>query len=243
MKIALLGYGKMGREIEQQALAQKHEIVLIVDENNATTFSKEALAVADVAIEFSTPAAAVNNMLKCFEADVPIVVGTTGWLEKLDEVKAICTEKQQCLFYASNYSVGVNIFFEINRQLARIMNTQSQYDVALEEIHHTQKLDAPSGTALSLASDVLKNINRKTGWVCDLENKAETSKEEDLHILALRQPGVPGTHTVTYFNEIDSIEIKHTAHNRRGFAAGALLAAQWIIGKKGIFGMQDILKL
>jgi 4-hydroxy-tetrahydrodipicolinate reductase len=242
MKIALLGYGKMGKEIEQQALAKGHEIVFIVDENNADTYTATSLSIADVAIEFSTPGSAVDNIYKCFEAGVPVVVGTTGWLDHFEAVKKNCSETKQSLFYASNYSIGVNIFFEINRKLANIMKGQHQYDVAIEEIHHTQKLDAPSGTAISLANDILERSESKTKWICDVEQRRKATENEALNILALRQESVPGTHTVVYSNEIDSIEIKHTAHNRRGFAAGALLAAEWIIGKKGIFSMQDILK-
>lgn len=242
MKIALLGYGKMGKEIEQQALARKHEIVLIVDENNAASYTLEELSKADVAIEFSTPASAYGNILKCFEANVPIVVGTTGWLDKLNEVKKICTEKKQSLFYASNYSIGVNIFFEINRKLAAIMNTQSQYEVRMEEIHHTQKLDAPSGTAISLANDLIENVERKNKWICETAGHPLSANPDEVLITALREELVPGTHTVTYDSEVDRIEIKHTAHSRIGFASGAVIAAEWIVGKKGIFGMQDILK-
>ncbi len=243
MKIALLGYGKMGKEIEQQALARKHKIVLIVDENNATTYTLEELAKADVAIEFSTPASAFGNILKCFEANVPIVVGTTGWLDKLNEVKKICGEKKQSLFYASNYSIGVNVFFEINKKLAQIMNMQPQYDVRMEEIHHTQKLDAPSGTAISLANDLIEKMERKNKWVCEtVSDTLVSAKPEEVLITALREEHVPGTHTVSYNSEVDCIEIKHTAHSRKGFASGAVIAAEWIVGKKGIFGMQDILK-
>jgi 4-hydroxy-tetrahydrodipicolinate reductase len=242
MKIALLGYGKMGKEIEQLALSKNHTIALIVDENNANTFTTEELSKADVAIEFSTPGSAFNNIMRCFEAGTPIVVGTTGWLDKLEEVKSICKTKNQALFYASNYSIGVNVFFEINRKLALIMNTQPQYEISMEEIHHTQKLDAPSGTAISLADDILQRLDRKNKWVCTTDDQPLSVQTEELLIHALRQPLVPGTHSVSYHNQIDSIEIKHTAHNRKGFAAGALLAAEWILGKKGIFGMQDILK-
>lgn len=241
MKIALLGYGKMGKEIEQQAIARKHEIALIVDAHNADTYTVEELAKADVAIEFSRPEAAFGNILKCFEANVPIVVGTTGWLDRLNEVKKICTDKNQALLYASNYSIGVNIFFEINRRLAAIMNTQSQYDVSMEEIHHTQKLDAPSGTAISLANDVIEKISAKNKWICETDKPLHPSGDE-IKITALRQALVPGTHTVTYSSEVDQIEIKHTAHNRIGFASGAVVAAEFLKGKKGIFGMQDVLK-
>jgi 4-hydroxy-tetrahydrodipicolinate reductase len=244
MKIALLGYGKMGKEIEQLALAKNHRIILKVDVENAENFSIKDFANADVAIEFSTPSAAFGNILKCFDANIPVVIGTTGWLDKLAEAKKICTEKNQAMFYASNYSVGVNLFFEINKKLASLMNGHDSYDICMEEIHHTQKLDAPSGTAISLANDIIENLDRKTKWVNKFgEKKPETISPQDLVITSLRKEHVPGTHTVVYQSEVDEIKIKHIAHSRKGFASGALLAAEWIVGKKGIFGMQDLLKL
>lgn len=242
MKIALLGYGKMGKEIEQQALAKGHEIVLVVDEHNASTYTVDQLSKAEAAIEFSTPHSAVGNIYKCFEANVPVVVGTTGWLERYEEVKQACLEGKKAFLFSSNYSIGVNIFFEISRRLAAIMNQQPQYNVRMEEIHHTQKLDAPSGTAITLAEDILSNIDRKSHWICQTEGQSAEPGNDDLLINALRIPNIPGTHTVSYDSEIDSIEIKHTAHNRKGFAAGALMAAEWIAGKKGVFSMRDILK-
>lgn len=240
MKIALLGYGKMGKAIEQLALEKFHQIILKVDENNAYNFSINELAKADVAIEFSIPSASVQNIRKCFEMNVPIVVGTTGWLAQWEEMKRICEEKNQSLFYASNYSIGVNIFFEINKKLAQLMNNQYDYEVSIEEIHHTQKLDAPSGTAITLANDILKAMERKTKWINTVKSQI---KKDELLITSIREDKIPGTHTIQYDSSVDCIEIKHTAHSRQGFASGALLAAEWIIGKKGIFGMQDLLKL
>lgn len=242
MKIALLGYGKMGKEIEKLALQKNHEIVFIVDENNADDISiVDSLRKADVAIEFSIPEAAYNNILKCFEANIPVVVGTTGWLDRLSTIKEICAKKQQALFYSSNYSIGVNIFFLVNKKLAELMNNQIQYEVSIEEIHHTQKLDAPSGTAISLASDIIEKIERKEKWTSVLQDEIMDAKPGQLPIKSLRIENVPGTHLIKYNSEIDSIELKHTAHSRKGFAQGALLAAEWIRGKKGVFNMQDLL--
>lgn len=238
MKIALLGYGKMGREIEQVALSRGHEIALKVDANNAETFSPGMLSGADVAIEFSTPASAVSNMLACFEAKVPVVVGTTGWLGKLEEVKRICNEKQASLFYASNFSIGVNIFFKLNEFLAKMMSNQPGYEVSMKEIHHVHKLDSPSGTGISLANQIIANISSKTKWV---EGKAAAANE--LSIISEREGEVPGTHIVKYSSAVDDIEIMHKAHNRKGFALGAVLAAEWLPGKQGIYGMNDMLVL
>jgi 4-hydroxy-tetrahydrodipicolinate reductase len=238
MNIALIGYGKMGKEIEQIALSRGHQIALIVDAHNAKTFTIEELKKADVAIEFSTPESALGNIYKCFEAGVPIVVGTTGWLDKLEEVKKQCQDKKQTLFYTSNYSIGVNLFFKLNQQLAKLMNPHKEYNVSMEEIHHVHKLDSPSGTAISLANQVLENIEGKSKWV----NNATTNKNE-LEIISKRLDEVPGTHTVTYGSEIDQISITHIAYNRKGFALGAVVAAEWVKGKKGIFGMEDLMKL
>ena len=244
MNIALIGYGKMGREIEAQALSRNHKIILKVDVENASSFSNEELAKADVAIEFSTPHTAYDNILKCFQADVPVVVGTTGWLDKLEDVKKVCAEKDQSLFYSSNFSIGVNIFFEINKKLAQLMMTQEQYEVSIEEIHHTQKLDSPSGTAVTLGNDLIKNIGRKKSWVNISPGKQkQTTDASQLLITSVRTENVPGTHTISYSSDVDNIEIKHTAHSRKGFASGALMAAEWLPGKKGIFTMQDLLKL
>jgi len=236
MKLALIGYGKMGREIEQIALLRGHTIVLKVDVNNAAAYSIDDLKKADVAIEFSTPESAINNIYKCFEAGTPIVIGTTGWLNKLEEVKQNCIEKNQTLFYASNYSIGVNLFFKLNEYLAKLMNTYPDYNVTMEEIHHIHKLDAPSGTAISLANQVMEQIKRKQKWV----NKS-TNNTNELSIISKRIDEVPGTHTVTYGSEVDEISITHQAHNRKGFALGAIIAAEWIIDKKGVFGMDDLM--
>lgn len=238
MKIALLGYGKMGKEIEKIILDRKHEIVLIVDEHNANTFAIDELKKADAAIEFSTPHSAVNNINKCFEAGVPVIIGTTGWLGQLDEVKKTCTDKKQGMFYTSNFSVGVNIFFKLNEYLAKVMNHYDAYHVSMEEIHHVHKLDAPSGTGISLANGVIENIEQKKKWV----NHASTNKEE-LELISKRIDEVPGTHTVTYNSEVDKIEITHIAHSRKGFALGAVLAAEFMKGKKGIYGMNDLLNI
>lgn len=238
MKIALIGYGKMGKAIEAIAIAKGHEIVHRIDLNSTHLLEKEELGKADVAIEFTTPETAYNNILKCFEANVPVVCGTTGWLEKLPEIKAQCLEKHQGFLYASNFSVGVNIFFEINKRLAELMASQSQYDIKMEEIHHTQKKDAPSGTAISLAEQILEKVSRKTGWVNEASSNAGA-----LSILSKRIDPAPGTHTITYTSAIDDITITHTAHSREGFAAGAVIAAEWLDGKKGIFTMKDVLNL
>ena len=232
MKIALLGYGKMGQVIERIALERGHEIVLKKDETN--TF--EGLLDADVAIDFSVPTAAVDNISSCFHANVPVISGTTGWLEHYDAVVALCNEKKGAFISSSNFSLGVNLFFELNEYLAKIMSKFDSYTVEMEEIHHTQKLDAPSGTAISLAKGVIKNSSY-TNWTLD------QPKKDQIHIEAKRIGMVPGTHTVTYNSAVDAIEIKHTAHNREGFALGAVIAAEWIIGKKGIFTMKDVLEL
>ncbi|PIF60500.1 4-hydroxy-tetrahydrodipicolinate reductase [Flavobacterium sp. 11] len=232
MKIALLGYGKMGQVIERIALERGHEIVLKKDENN--TF--DGLSNADVAIDFSVPTAAVSNISSCFHANVPVISGTTGWLEHYDEMAALCTAKNGGFISSSNFSLGVNIFFELNEYLAKIMSKFDSYSVDMEEIHHTQKLDAPSGTAISLAKGVIENSSY-TNWTLE---KPETNQ---IHIEAKRIGTVPGTHTVTYNSIVDAIEIKHTAHNREGFALGAVIAAEWIVGKQGIFTMKDVLNL
>ncbi|KAA2241974.1 4-hydroxy-tetrahydrodipicolinate reductase [Chitinophaga agrisoli] len=238
MKIALIGYGKMGQAIEAIATAKGHEVVHRIDLNTQHLLEKEHLGQADVAIEFTTPETAYSNILKCFAANVPVVVGTTGWLDKLPDIKARCLEQHQGFLYASNFSIGVNIFFEINKRLAELMATQPQYDLQMEEIHHTQKKDAPSGTAITLAEQILEKVNRKTGWV-----NQESSQPQELSIISRRINPAPGTHTVHYTSAIDDITITHTAHSREGFAAGAVIAAEWLNGKKGIFTMKDVLDL
>jgi 4-hydroxy-tetrahydrodipicolinate reductase len=232
MKIALLGYGKMGQTIERIALERGHEIVLKKDEFN----TYEGLSNADVAIDFSIPAVAVENISNCFYANVPVISGTTGWLDRYDEMAALCKEKNGAFISSSNFSLGVNLFFGLNEYLAKMMSKFGSYSVEMEEIHHTQKLDAPSGTAISLAKGVIENSDY-TNWTL------EEAKENQIHIEAVRTENVPGTHTVTYNSEVDTIEIKHTAHNRDGFALGAVIAAEWIVGKHGIFTMKDVLEL
>lgn len=236
MKIAIIGYGKMGKTIERLAEAQGDEIVLIINRENTTDLNAINLAKADVAIEFSEPASAFENIKICLQNNIPIIIGTTAWLERLEEAKQLCQEQNGAFLYASNFSIGVNVFFQLNQQLAAMMQSLTYYDVRMEEIHHTEKKDAPSGTAITLAESVLDQIDRKEKWV----NK-ESVENNELSIVSKRIPNVPGTHLVSYQSLIDSIEIKHTAHSREGFAAGALLAARWIIGKRGYFGMIDVL--
>jgi 4-hydroxy-tetrahydrodipicolinate reductase len=236
MKIALIGYGKMGKAIEQIALQKGHEIIMAISLDNVHEFTLDNVKEADVAIEFSTPSTAYYNVMKCIDAGVPVICGSTGWLEKLDEVKKYAVENKVGFIYASNFSVGVNIFFEINSALAEMMNKQKQYDVAVEEIHHTQKLDAPSGTAVTIAEQILEQIDNKSKWVREV-----ASNENELAIKSIRQDPAPGTHTVSYTSAIDDIEIKHTAHNRIGFASGAVAAAEFVIGKAGVFTMKDVL--
>ena len=232
MKIALLGYGRMGKEIEKIALSRGHEIVIRKDVDDEID-----ITLADVAIDFSVPHSAFNNIKNCIDNNVPVISGTTGWLEKYEEAVAICEEKNSAFIYASNYSLGVNIFFELNKQLAKMMSSLEDYNISMEEIHHTKKLDAPSGTAITLAEGIIEN-STKENW--ELGDK--TSKE-NIPIIAKRIPEVPGTHTVWYDSEVDSIEIKHTANNRKGFALGAVVAAEWILGKKGVFTMKDVLNI
>lgn len=235
MKIALIGYGKMGKTIEQIALQQGHQIVSIIDINNTADFESEAFRSADVAIEFTTPATALGNYMRCFEANVPVVSGTTGWLEHLDEVKAKCEQEGKTFFYASNFSVGVNIFFALNRYLAKIMNGFPAYDVRMTEVHHIHKLDAPSGTAITLAEGILENVERKKRWTL------ETAEQPtDLPIHAIREGEVPGIHEIIYESEADTISIKHDAKSRAGFALGAVIAAEFTAGKKGFLGMNDL---
>lgn len=237
MKIALIGYGKMGKTIEQIALSRGHQIVSIVDINNPEEFQSDNFKSADVAIEFTTPATAFDNYMKCFTAGVPIVSGTTGWLNRLGEIKEMCEKDGQTFFYASNYSIGVNIFFALNKYLAKIMNNFPSYDISLTETHHIHKLDAPSGTAITLAEGILDNIDRKNRWTL------ETAEQPaDLPIHAIREGEVPGIHEVTYESDVDYISIKHDAKSRAGFALGAVVAAEFTAGKKGFLGMDDMLK-
>ena len=232
MKIALLGYGRMGKEIEKVALQRGHTIVI-----RSKSDSIYNILEADVAIDFSIPNSAVNNISNCIENQIPIISGTTGWLENYDQMVDLCNEKNGAFIYASNFSLGVNIFFELNNQLAKMMNSLSDYDITMEEIHHTKKLDAPSGTAITLAEGIIKNSS-KSAW--DLNGKAS---KEIIPIASKRTGDVPGTHSIDYSSEVDSIEIKHTAHNRKGFALGAVVAAEWILNKKGVFTMKDVLNI
>ena len=242
MKIALLGYGKMGRIIEQFALDRGHEIVLKIDENSLDQRTKENLQNADIAIDFSTPNSVISNINCCFEAGLPLVVGTTGWYDQLAEIKEECLATGNALLYASNFSVGVNVFFFVNEVLSKIMNRYPQYDVLVEEIHHTQKLDSPSGTAITIAEGILEGLDRKKTWVNELVGNGEelVTKPEQLLIESHRIEDVPGTHTVVYSSEVDDIEFKHKAHGRAGFALGAVLAAEWLLDKKGFYTVKDM---
>ncbi|HBG58122.1 4-hydroxy-tetrahydrodipicolinate reductase [Proteiniphilum sp. UBA1028] len=236
MKIALIGYGKMGHEIEKIALERGHEVVCTIDMNEEEKFNSPAFRSADVAIEFTSPASALQNYRRAFAADVPVVSGTTGWLEHLPEIREACDKEGKTFFYASNFSLGVNIFFALNNHLAKIMNQFPGYDVRMEETHHMHKLDAPSGTAITLAEGILAHIGRKDKWVLD-----KTDKVDELPIKTFREGEVPGIHTVIYESEADSIRITHDAKNRKGFALGAVLAAEFTKGKKGFLGMSDML--
>jgi len=233
MNIALLGYGRMGKTIEQIAIKRGHNIVLTVDKND----KDYDISKADVAIDFSIPDEAFNNISNCINNNVPVISGTTGWLDNYDTAVALCEEKKGAFIYASNYSLGVNIFFELNRTLAKMMNVLKQYNVTMEEIHHTQKLDAPSGTAISLANDIIEQHGAFDNW------KLDTDEENTISIIAKRIENIPGTHTINYESEVDSISIEHIAHNRQGFALGAVIAAEWIVGKTGVFTMNDVLNI
>jgi len=236
MKIALLGYGKMGEEIHRLALKRGHEVVAIY--NNLEDWEGDAVRLpeAEVAFEFSTPDSVVDNIYQCFEHNIPVVVGTTGWLDDLDEVVRQCRERNQALIFSPNFSIGVNLFFELNRCLARLMSQWEEYEISIEETHHIHKLDSPSGTAIVLANDIIRNSDRKEKWVKEL-----TENPGELGIKSFRTENVPGTHVVKYESEMDSIEIIHTAKSRKGFALGAILCAEWLLGKKGFFEMKDFL--
>jgi 4-hydroxy-tetrahydrodipicolinate reductase len=235
MKIALIGYGKMGREIEQILLSRGHEITLRV--TSQQPFQAVDLIGTDVAIEFSRPEFAVDNILKCFEANCPVVVGTTGWNVRMQEVREICEKQNQGLFHASNFSIGVNVLFHLNKELARIMNQFSEYEPGILEIHHLAKLDKPSGTAITLADGILENYPGKTKWVNDV-----SQHPYELTIISQREGEVPGTHVINYTSAVDNISLVHQANNRKGFAIGAVKAAEFMAGKKGIYSMTDLLQ-
>ena len=236
MKIALIGYGKMGHMIEEIAVQRGHQIVLKIHIDNTEDFTKQNTEVADVAIEFTAPESAFANVKRCLDFGIPVVSGSTGWNKHIPEAKDYCLQKGGAFLHTSNFSIGVNIFFQLNKLLARLMATQPGYEVELKEIHHTQKLDSPSGTAVTLAEQVIQNIGRKKAWV----NEPAHSPEE-LSIISERVDPAPGTHHVKYTSEVDDIEIIHTAHSRKGFALGAVLAAEFLAGKKGVFTMDDVL--
>jgi 4-hydroxy-tetrahydrodipicolinate reductase len=238
MKIALIGYGKMGKAIEALALQKGHQVVLKIDVSNAAEFTQANADKADVAIEFTGPHSAVKNILQCIEYGLPVVSGSTGWLAQWAQVEAACAAKNGTVVYSSNYSIGVNLFFEINKQLAKLMDPYPDYNVSMTEIHHTEKKDAPSGTAISLAEQILENLGRKHKWTNDA-----ASNPNEISIRSERVDPAPGTHTVCYSSAIDTIEITHTAHTRQGFAAGAVMAAEFASNKKGIFNMKDVLGL
>jgi 4-hydroxy-tetrahydrodipicolinate reductase len=236
MKLAIIGYGKIGRTIEEFAREAGHEIVLTIGSNNAGDLTEDRLKDADVAVEFTRPEVAVEHLLLCFRAGVPVVSGTTGWLDELEVVLQEREKQQGGFFYASNFSIGVNLTFAVNRVLARLMNDHDQYEVTMREIHHTQKLDAPSGTAITLAEGITVYLDRKNKWVSGAE-----AKPSEVPIISERTGDVPGTHEVTYRSPIDTITLKHEAHSREGFAKGALKAAEWMNGRSGYFGMADLL--
>lgn len=245
MKIALIGYGKMGKAIEAEVLRMAEDsaskapkIVLKIDVNNFGDFNAKTLAKADVAIEFTTPKTAYDNIRKCLEIGIPVVSGTTGWTDKLPELKKLCRKNKGTFFYASNFSIGVNLFFAINRKVAKLMRKHPQYDVTVHEVHHTEKKDAPSGTAIVLANDIIDVIRRKKSWV-----NAVAKVNEVLSVRSYREKDVPGIHLINYESEFDSIELKHTAHSRRGFALGAVQAAMWLKDRRGFYGMEDMLGL
>jgi len=235
MKIALFGYGKMGKEIEQIALQRNHTIVLKIYKKNIENVTTQQLQQADVAIEFSTPNTVIENMYKCFDANLPIVAGTTGWYTNFDEIKSACLKNNQSFFYATNFSLGVNLFFKMNEQLAKMMNNFPDYEVAMQEVHHVHKLDKPSGTAITTAEKIMANNSQKNKW------SIENNTDKNLFIDVVRKDEVPGTHTVSYTSAVDEISITHKAYNRKGFALGAVLAAEFIQNKKGVYTMSDLL--
>ena len=240
MKIALIGYGKMGKELEHVSLERGHQIVLKVDEQSFSDEDISILKQADAALEFSVPASAYSNIVTCFDAGVPVVSGTTGWLERMEEIKSECRKKNGAFFYAPNFSIGVNIFFELNRKLGALMNSQPAYQPSVLEIHHVHKKDKPSGTAIKLADDILRSNTKLKSWKLE---EQRTGANDELVIIAERKDEVPGFHEVKYISDVDEISIVHNANSRKGFALGAVLAAEWLQGKKGTFGLSDMLNL
>jgi 4-hydroxy-tetrahydrodipicolinate reductase len=236
MRVAIIGYGKMGHQIERTLTERGHEVALIIDVDNATDLSAEGMRGVDVAIEFTAPDAALGNIKKCLEIGVPVVCGTTAWTAHLPEVEALCRRRDGAFFYASNYSIGVNVMFALNRELARIMNRFPEYDVTVEETHHTQKKDAPSGTAITLAEGIIGGLDRKTEWTGQT-----TTAPEELEVTSIRRSTVAGIHTVIYESPVDTLTLSHTIKERSGLALGAVLAAEFLVGKKGIYTMNDLL--
>ncbi len=237
MKVAIIGYGKMGREIHKILLQRGHSVPLIIDMDNSGDLNAKNLAEIDVAIEFTTPTTAYGNLVKCIESGTPVVSGTTGWLDRFEELKSLCAKCGGGLFYASNYSLGVNLMFRINKQLAQLMNKFSGYSVEVEEIHHIHKVDAPSGTAITIAEGLIEGLDSKSGWVNDT-----TPQAQEIEIKSIREGEVPGTHTVTYESPDDILELKHTIKNRSTLAYGAVIAAEFLCGKQGVYSMEDMLK-
>jgi 4-hydroxy-tetrahydrodipicolinate reductase len=238
MNIVLMGYGKMGKVIEKVAQSRGHNIVARIDVDNRQEFENLSASQIDAVIEFSHPSSAFQNVKSCLEKGVPVVCGTTGWLEQKPEIEALALEKGGAFFWSSNYSIGVNLFFELNKKLAQLMSPQKQYTVSTTEIHHTEKKDSPSGTAITLAEGIIQNSAGKEKWVNN-----EIPATHEVAIWSAREGKVPGTHIVKYISEIDQIEISHVAHGREGFALGAVIAVEWIVGKKGVFGMKELLEI
>ena len=236
MLAALIGYGKMGKTIEKILIERGHSVVSIIDIDNQGDFESDAFKSANVAIEFTAPSAAYANYLKCFAANIPVVAGTTGWLEHFHEIKTFCEKEGKTFFYAPNYSLGVNIFFAVNECLARLMNNFPDYEISISETHHIHKLDAPSGTAIAIANDILKQVDRKKQWMLE-----KTDNPDDLYIESIREGETPGIHDVVYESEVDYIQIRHSSKSRKGLALGAVIAAEFTVGKKGFLGMKDLL--
>ena len=238
LNIIIIGFGRMGQEIKQVAEKRGHEILMTIDKDNQDDFTAENLKKADVAIEFTLPDAAYDNIKKCFDANLPVVSGTTGWLERFYDIRRYCLENETAFFYASNFNIGMNLFFKVNEYMAKIMNHYSNYDVEIEETHHVHKVDAPSGTAVTLAESLINEIKRKNKW-----KKEKSEAEDEIPVKSIREDEIPGIHRVMYSSSFDEIELKHSAKSREGFALGAVMAAEFIYGKKGIYSMDDLLNI